>query len=139
MWDLKRRRGTNVAAVAVAKPSAADSTDDYPIPRRMLATTCDAEQILAATRVSSPEYYKRYMIDYNNHSPEIQQATQDKMHRFYLLSPADRRAYSEEMVTHYPPEALTSQWPNHAKIFFNNKNWMKGYQKKKRMMRRKVR
>lgn len=109
------------AAVALPGPASADSTDDYPIPRRMIATTCDAEQIMAATRDTSPVYYERYMIDYNNHSPEIQQATQDKMHWFYSLSAADRRAYSEEMATHYPPEPLTTQWPNHAKLFFNNK------------------
>ncbi|SON59084.1 hypothetical protein MSIMFI_00566 [Mycobacterium simulans] len=54
-----------VAAVTFPKTAAADSTEDFPIPRRMIATTCDAEQILAATRDTSPVYYQRYMIDYN--------------------------------------------------------------------------
>lgn len=110
-----------IAAVALPGTAAADSTDDYPIPRRMIATTCDAEQILAATRDTSPVYYERYMIDMHNKPEGVQQATIDKMHWFYSLSPADRRAYSEEMATHYPPDPLTSQWPNHAKLFFNNK------------------
>ncbi|ETB04894.1 hypothetical protein P863_20990, partial [Mycobacterium avium subsp. silvaticum ATCC 49884] len=64
----------------------ADSTEDFPIPRRMINTTCDAEQILAATRDTSPVYYQRYMIDFNNH-PNVQQATIDKAHWFYALSP----------------------------------------------------
>jgi hypothetical protein len=99
-----------------------DSTDDFPIPRRMISTTCDAEQILAAARDYSPVYYQRYMIDYNNH-PNVQQATQDKVHWFFSLSPADRRQYSANF---YPPlgsggDPLWFAWPNHMKIFFNNK------------------
>jgi hypothetical protein len=55
------RGGAAVAAlsvVAAAFPgvAAADATDDYPIPKRMIETTCDAEQILAATRDTSPVY-----------------------------------------------------------------------------------
>jgi len=99
-----------------------DSTDDFPIPRRMISTTCDAEQILAAARDYSPVYYQRYMIDYNNH-PNVQQATVDKAHWFFSLSPADRRQYSANF---YPPlgsggDPLWFAWPNHFKIFFNNK------------------
>ena len=110
-----------IAGVAFPQAATADSTEDYPIPRRIIATTCDAEQILAATRDTSPVYYERYMIDKHNKSEDVQQATVDKMHWFFALSPADRRAYSEEMATHYPPDPLTTQWPNHAKLFFNNK------------------
>ena len=98
----------------------ADATDDYPIPHRMIITTCTAEQIMAAARDVEPVYYERYMIDYNNHSPDIQQSTQDQMHWFYSLSSADRRAYSEEMATNLA-DPLTLAWPNHAKLFFNNK------------------
>jgi Domain of unknown function (DUF5078) len=110
------------AATAFPRVAAADSTDDFPIPRRMIATTCDAEQILAAARDFTPVYYQRYMIDYNNH-PNVQQATQDKAHWFFSLSPEDRRAYSENF---YPPlgsggDPLWFAWPNHMKIFFNNK------------------
>ncbi len=123
------RGGTVLAALGIASAAlpysaAADSTDDYPIPRRIIATTCTAEQILAATRDTSPTYYDRYMIDYNNHSPELQQATQNKFHWFFSLSPQDRRQYSEQMATNFPPPPVSypsGQWPNHDKIFFNNK------------------
>ncbi len=42
------------------------------------------------------------------------------MHWFYSLSPADRRAYSANF---YAPQIdpLNLAWPNHMKIFFNNK------------------
>lgn len=114
----------SIAAAGLPGTAAADSTDDYPIPRRIIATTCTAEQILAATRDTSPTYYDRYMIDYDNHSPEIQQATQDKFHWFFSLSPEDRRSYSEQMATNFPPPPVSypaGRWPNHDKIFFNNK------------------
>jgi hypothetical protein len=113
--------GIGIVAAALPATAAADSTDDFPIPRRIIRTECNAEQILAASRDLSPVYYERYMLDYNNHKPETQQATIDKMHWFFSLSPEERRAYSEDMATNYPPEPLTSAWPNHAKIFFNNK------------------
>jgi hypothetical protein len=110
-----------IAATTFPATAAADATDDFPIPRRIIRTECNAEQILAANRDLTPVYYERYMIDFNNHKPEIQQATIDKMHWFFSLSPEQRRGYSEDMATNYPPEPLTSSWPNHAKIFFNNK------------------
>ncbi len=99
--------------------SSNDSTDDFPIPRRMISTTCDAEQILAAARDYAPVYYQRYMIDYNNHQ-NVAQDVQNKVHWFYWLSPADRRAYSANF---YAPQInpLNLAWPNHMKIFFNNK------------------
>src|SRR6201998_1813762 len=81
------------AAATFPTTAAADSTEDFPIPRRMINTTCDAEQILAAARDTSPVYYQRYMIDYNNH-PNVQQATIDKDDWFYQLSRADSRNYS---------------------------------------------
>lgn len=105
------------AAVALPGVAAADSTEDFPIPRRMIATTCTAEQILAAARDHTPVYYDRYMIDYNNH-PNVQQAVQDKVHWFYSLTPAERRSYSEHF---YNGDPLWFAWPNHMKIFFNNK------------------
>ncbi|BAV42346.1 DUF5078 domain-containing protein [Mycobacterium ulcerans] len=107
-----------IAAAVFPKTAAADSTDDFPLPRRIIATSCDAEQVLAATRDTSPVYYQRYMIDYNNH-PEFQQATQDKAHWFFSLSPADRRDYSEHFYDSIDP--LWWGWRNHMKIFFNNK------------------
>lgn len=107
-----------VAAVAFPRAAAADSTDDFPIPRRVIATPCTAEQILAAARDYTPVYYDRYMIDYNNH-PEFQQATQDKVHWFFSLTPAARRDYSEHFYDSIDP--LWWGWRNHMKIFFNNK------------------
>ena len=109
--------GTVVAAPGFA---SADATDDYLIPNRILMTTCTAEQIMAAARDVEPVYHERYMIDYNNHSPEIQQATQDQMHWFFSMDYAGRRAYSEELATHFA-DPLTVAWPNHQKLFFNNK------------------
>jgi hypothetical protein len=119
--------GTFFPQVAKADPgftpcdgcSSNDSTDDFPIPRRMISTTCDAEQLLAAARDFTPVYYQRYMIDYNNH-PNVNHDAQNKVHWFYSLSPADRRAYSANF---YAPQIdpLNLAWPNHMKIFFNNK------------------
>ena len=108
------------AAMAFPGIASGDATDDYPIPNRMLKTTCTAEQIMAAARDTDPVYYERYMIDYNNKSPQVQQATRDKMHWFFAMDFAGRRAYSEELVTNFA-DPLTAAWPNHAKLFFNNK------------------
>ncbi len=113
-----------VAALAAAlSPSvaSADATDDYPIPNRMLKTTCTAEQIMAAARDVEPIYYERYMIDYNNKSPQVQQAARDYIHDFYAKTPDQRRAWSEELATNIYADPLAFQWPNHAKLFFNNK------------------
>ena len=111
-----------MAAAALAPATAsADASDDYPIPNRMIKTTCTAEQIMAAARDVEPVYYERYMIDYNNKSPQIQQAAQDYIHDFFAKSPADRRAWSEVLATNAFSDPLAFQWPNHAKLFFNNK------------------
>jgi hypothetical protein len=122
---LVRRVGLAAFSAAVAISAlpviaVADSTDDYPIPNRMIATTCTAEQILAAARDFTPIYYERYMIDKHNKSTQVQQAAIDSAHYFYSLNPADRRAYSEQMVTNFA-DPITAAWPNWAKIFFNNK------------------
>ena len=109
------------AAAGLPGIAAADATDDYPIPRRMITTTCTAEQILAAARDYEPIYYQRYIIDKHNKPPGVQQAAMDRAHWFYSLSSADRRAYAEEIATNIYGEPLAFQWPNWAKIFFNNK------------------
>jgi Domain of unknown function (DUF5078) len=109
-----------VATTALPATAMADSTNDYPIPRRMIVTTCTAEQILAAARDFTPIYYERYMIDKHNKSTQVQQVAIDSAHYFYSLNPADRRAYSEQMVTNFA-DPVTAAWPNWAKIFFNNK------------------
>ncbi len=135
MYRPRRARGTRqrrafragiailagtIAATVFPATAAADATDDYPIPHRMIVTTCTAEQILSAARDYAPVYYERYIIDKHNKPPEVQQAAIDNAHYFYSLSPADRRAYSEEMVTNFA-DPMTASWPNWAKIFFNNK------------------
>jgi hypothetical protein len=111
--------GASLAAIPGI--AAADATEDYPIPNRMLKTTCTAEQIMAAARDVEPVYYERYMIDYNNHSPEIRQATRDRIHWFYSMDYAGRMAYSNNIATNVFYEQLTFAWPNWAKLFFNNK------------------
>jgi Domain of unknown function (DUF5078) len=110
----------SISGMALAGSAAADATDDYPIPHRMIITTCTAEQILAAARDFAPIYYQRYIIDKRNKPPEVQQAAIDSAHYFYSLSPQDRRAYSEQMATNFA-DPMTKAWPNWAKIFFNNK------------------
>jgi Domain of unknown function (DUF5078) len=109
-----------ISGAAFAASAAADATDDYPIPHRMIITTCTTEQILAAAKDFAPIYYRRYIIDKHNKPPEVQQAAIDSAHYFYALSPADRRAYSEQMATNFA-DPMTKAWPNWAKIFFNNK------------------
>ena len=101
-----------MGAPAVA---SADATDDYPIPNRILRTTCTAEQIMAAARDVKPVYYERYMIDYNNKSPELQQAVRDRIHWFFAMDYAGRRQYSENIATDIYYEQLAFQWPNWAK------------------------
>ncbi len=126
MKDTRIAAATGALALAltglVAPPTAgADASDDYPIPHRMIVTTCTAEQIMAAARDVEPVYYERYMIDYNNKSPEVQQEAQDYIHGFFAKSPAERRAWSEELATNIYADNLAFRWPNHAKLFFNNK------------------
>ncbi len=109
------------ALIAVPGTASADATDDYPIPQRILHTSCTAEQILAAVRDVRPVYYERYMIDYNNKSPQVQQAARDRIHWFLAMDYAGRRQYSENIATDIYYEQMAFQWPNWAKIFFNNK------------------
>ena len=110
-----------MAASLAPAAAGADATDDYPIPHRMIITTCDAEQIMAAARDVEPVYYERYMIDYNNKPADVQQAAQDYIHDFFAKSPADRRAWSDQLATNIYADPLVFRWPNHAKLFFNNK------------------
>lgn len=110
-----------VALLTATGVAGADATDDYPIPNRILRTSCTAEQIMAAARDVAPVYFERYMIDYNNKSPELQQAVQDRIHWFFAMDYAGRRQYSEDTATNAFYEQLSWQWPNWAKLFFNNK------------------
>jgi Domain of unknown function (DUF5078) len=64
--------GVAAAATSGSATAAADGTDDFPIPSRILHTTCTAEQFLAAARDDEPVYYERCMIDLHNTPPDIQ-------------------------------------------------------------------
>ena len=107
--------------VALPAVACADATDDYPIPHRMIITTCDTEQYLAAVRDTSPVYFERYMIDKGNRPPDIQQMAEDRIHWFFSLDAAGRRQYSEDTATNVYYEQVATHWGNWAKIFFNNK------------------
>lgn len=114
-----------VAASSVAAltspPAFADSTEDYPIPRRQIETHCDAEQYLAAVRDTSPIYFERYVLDKRNRPLDVQQAAVDRIHWFYSLDAAGRRQYSENTATNVYYEQVATRWGNWAKVFFNNK------------------
>ena len=107
--------------LAVPSPAAADATDEYPIPSNMLKTTCTVDQYMAAVRDTSPIYYERYMIDYNNKPAADQQGARDRINWFFSLDYAGRRQYSENMATNAFFENMSWRWPNWAKLFFNNK------------------
>lgn len=108
-------------ALATAGVAAADATDDYPIPHRILRTPCTAEQIMAAARDVEPVYFQRYMIDYHNKPAADQQGAQDSIHRFFAMDYAGRRQYAEDTATNAFFELMSWRWPNWAKLFFNNK------------------
>lgn len=110
-----------LTAMALPVLASADATDDYPIPHRMIVTTCTAEQILAAARDFAPVYYERYIIDKGNRPPDVQQAAEDRIHWFFSLDAAGRRQYSEDTATNVYYEQVATHWGNWAKIFFNNK------------------
>ena len=113
--------GIALIATLFPAPAAADATEDYPIPNRMLRTSCTAEQIMAAARDVKPVYFERYMIDYNNKGADVQQAARDRIHWFFSMDYAGRRQYSENIATDIYYEQLAFAWPNWAKLFFNNK------------------
>lgn len=126
MRDRIRRGGLAAGACALAatlwaSPAAADATDDYPIPNRMLKTTCTVEQYMAATRDVEPVYYARYIIDFYNRPPDVQQGAKDRIYWFFTLDYAGRRAYSERVATDIFGEPMAQRWGNWAKLFFNNK------------------
>ena len=86
--------GAATVCLGTAGPAMADSTEDYPIPRRIIHTTCDVEQYMAAARDTSPVYYERYMLDRSNRPLDVQQAAFDRIHWFFSLDPVGRRQYS---------------------------------------------
>ena len=60
------------------------------------------------------------MIDYNNKSPQIQQASQDYIHDFYVKTSGAPGLVGGDGHQHLLGSAGVP-WPNHAKLFFNNK------------------
>jgi len=120
------RAGVVTAAVSGSLLSlpgvaSADATDDYPIPNRMLKTTCTVDQYMAAARDTSPVYYERYMIDYNNRPVDVENAARDRIYWFFSLDYTARRQYSEDTATNVYYEQMATHWGNWAKLFFNNK------------------
>jgi len=113
--------GAVAALLATPGIAAADATDEYPIPSNMLKTTCTVDQYMAAVRDTNPVYYERYMIDYNNKSPDVQRWARDRITWFFSMDYAGRRQYSEDTATNAFYEQLAWNWPNWAKLFFNNK------------------
>ena len=109
------------AATTFAGLASADATDDFPIPHRMIITTCDTEQYMAAARDTSPVYFERYMIDRSNRPADVQQQAFDRIHWFFSLDPVARRQYSEDTATNVYYENVATHWGNWAKLFFNNK------------------
>jgi len=51
----------------------------------------------------------------------VHRAVQDRIHWFFSMDYAGRRQYSEDTATNAFYEQLAWNWPNWAKIFFNNK------------------
>ncbi len=100
----------SVAAVARPAVASADASDDYPIPNRILKTTCTVDQYMAAVRDVEPVYYQRYMIDYNNRPPDIQQGARDRIYWFFSLDYAGRRQYSEDTATNVYYEQMATHW-----------------------------
>ena len=82
----------SVVALAIPAVASADATDDYPIPNRILKTTCTVDQYMAAVRDTDPVYYERYMIDYNNRPADVQQAARDRIYWFFSLDYAGTAA-----------------------------------------------
>ena len=113
--------GAATVALSAAGPALADATDDYPIPHRIIVTTCDVEQYMAAARDTSPVYFERYMIDRSNRPADVQQAAFNRIHWFFSLDPVGRRQYSENTATNVYYEQVATRWGNWAKLFFNNK------------------
>lgn len=107
--------------MATAGFASADASDDYPIPNRILKTTCTVDQYMAAARDTSPVYYERYMTDYKNRPVDIQDAARDRIYWFFSLDYAARRQYSEDTATNVYYEQMATHWGNWAKLFFNNK------------------
>ena len=115
------------AAVADPPPDYIDgyvhSTDEYPIPRKILLTTCTAEQLLDAAKFETPMEFDRYIMEYKKHGEALDQQTQDRLHWFFSLPPGvtgPRRDFSEHMAATFG-DPLDVLYTDYAKLFVNNK------------------
>jgi hypothetical protein len=109
------------AAMILTAVASADATDDYPIPNRILKTTCTVDQYMAAVRDTDPVYFERYMTDLHNRPLDVQQGARDRIYWFFSMDYAGRRPYSEDTATNIYYEQMATRWGNWAKLFFNNK------------------
>ena len=57
---------SSVAAIALPAVASADASDDYPIPNRILKTTCTVDQYMAAARDVEPVYYEQMATHWGN-------------------------------------------------------------------------
>ncbi|BBY18915.1 DUF5078 domain-containing protein [Mycolicibacterium litorale] len=121
LWAGALGAAAAIGVMAAPAVASADATDDYPIPNRIMRTTCTVEQYMAAARDTSPVYYQRYMIDYNNRPIDIQNMARDRIYWFFSLDYTGRRQYSENTATNVYYEQVATRWGNWAKLFFNNK------------------
>ncbi|NTY58026.1 DUF5078 domain-containing protein [Mycolicibacterium sphagni] len=121
MWTALIVGAMVAGVVALPGKAAADASDDYPIPKRIIQTTCTVDQYMAAARDTSPVYYQRYMIDYNNRPVDVEDAARDRIYWFFSLDAVGRRQYSEDTATNVYYEQMATHWGNWAKLFFNNK------------------
>ena len=109
------------AHVCFPPVGSADASDDYPIPSRILKTTCTVDQYMAAVRDTDPVYYERYMIDYNNRPLDIQQGARDRIYSFFSLDYAGTAAVFGGHRDQRLLRADGNSLGNWAKLFFNNK------------------
>ncbi|MGL6234586.1 MAG: DUF5078 domain-containing protein [Segniliparus sp.] len=120
--------GLAPVGVAAADPDADwsdgyfHSTDQYPVPKLMLLTTCTPDQMLAVVKRTDPREFSRWMTEYKVHSPEVQLSAQVWARAFFSLAPGvrgPRRDVSERIAgTFGDPTDL--MYADHAKIFFSN-------------------
>ncbi|ADG98963.1 conserved hypothetical protein [Segniliparus rotundus DSM 44985] len=98
------------------------STEEYPVPKVMLLTTCTPDQMLAVVKRTDPREFARWMTEYKVHSQEIQLSAQVWARAFFSMEPGvrgPRRDVSERIAgTFGDPTDL--MYADHAKIFFSN-------------------
>lgn len=98
------------------------STEQYPIPKLMLLTTCTPDQMLAVVKRTDPREFARWMTEYKVHTPEVQLSAQIWARAFFSMTPGvrgPRRDVAERIAgTFGDPTDL--MYADHAKIFFSN-------------------